>query len=131
MPDISLVQHRIAYALKCVNQLQHASNYGNYVSYVKAFPAAILNNGLGQALATLLAKAKGDLNDPHQILYGHVSQWICDDSANMPYPGADHLMNALKTGSQEQYVRAQAEALFLLEWLKKFAGAFLEEGRNP
>ena len=37
-------------------------------------------------------------------------------------------MEAIVEGNQNQYVRAQMEALAYLEWLKKFSQAFLRKG---
>jgi CRISPR-associated protein Cmr5 len=130
MTELTLVQRRIAYSLECITQLQTQGNYGKYVSYVKSLPAAILMNGLGQASATLLAQAKGNPNDPHKILYNHIDRWLCSDFPEMPYRNAANLLVALTANGQGQYIVAQAEALFLLDWLKKFAVAFLDEGRN-
>lgn len=123
MPDLTLAQRRAAFALEQINLLAETGNYGKYASYVKALPAAILMNGLGQAAATLLA---GD--EPHKILYRHLSTWLCGDIPEMPYTGAPGLIQAITTNDQNLYLRAQAESLLFLEWLKKFATAFLENG---
>ena len=126
MPDLTLAQRRAAYALEQINILKETRDYGNYVSYVKALPAAILMNGLGQASASLLAAD----DNPHKILYAHLSTWLCGDMPEMPYQGATDLIQALVTHDQNLYLRAQAESLSLLEWLKKFASAFLEKGKG-
>ncbi len=131
MPELTIVQRRIGYALNCVNQLEADGNYGKYASYVKAFPASILMNTLGQALATLRAKAKGDATDPHLLLYTHIQDWLCGANLEMPYSGATDLLAALTSNGEVSYLHAQTEALELLVWLKKFAGTFLEEGGNP
>ncbi|MFA7061725.1 MAG: type III-B CRISPR module-associated protein Cmr5 [Pedobacter sp.] len=123
MPDLTLSQRRAAFALNQVNALKDADDYGKYASYVKALPAAILMNGLGQAAATLLA---GD--EPHKQLYGHLSSWLCGNMSEMPYSGAPDLIQAIVSNDQNLYLRAQAESLLFLEWLKKFATAFLENG---
>jgi CRISPR-associated protein Cmr5 len=123
MPDLTLAQRRAAYALERINALKETGGYGNYVSYVKSLPAAILINGLGQAAATLLAAN----DDPHKILYTQLSTWLCGDLPEMPYQGAPDLIRALVTHDQSLYLRAQGESLLLLEWLKKFATAFLEK----
>lgn len=103
-------------------------SYGNYVSYAEGLPAAILQNGLGQAMATLLAAAaKGEKEDPHRLLYNHVAGWLTRDHADAPYPKATELMTAITSGEEDTYLRSQAEALAYLRWLKKFAVAFLKK----
>jgi CRISPR-associated protein Cmr5 len=99
---------------------------GNYVSYVEALPANILRSGLGQAMAMEKAGAKNDAGHAH--LYNHIDSWLTADRANAPYrdkPG--QLLREIGSNGQDPYVRAQAEALAYLEWLKKFAVAFLKE----
>lgn len=127
MSEQTLAQRRAADALTKVNALKEKNNYGNYVSYVKGLPAGILMNGLGQAAATLLAAAKGKQDDAHYVLYRHLSEWLCRDALEAPYPNATDLLEAITQNDEADYVRAQAEALAYLEWLKKFAVALLEE----
>lgn len=131
----TLAQRRAAHALKRVLAHQHAGKqaYGNYVSYVEALPASILMNGLGQACATLLAKAEGKLDKPHGLLYADLQAWLCGNDPAAPYrngqtKGDDRLMEAICGSNQKQYLHAQAEALAYLVWLKKFARAYLDRG---
>jgi len=44
------------------------------------------------------------------------------------YSENEGLMDAIVGGNQDKYVRAQAEALAYLVWLKKFSQAFLRKG---
>ncbi|WP_043586021.1 type III-B CRISPR module-associated protein Cmr5 [Geminisphaera colitermitum] len=130
----SLAQRRAAHALARVQAREHAgkSTYGNYVAYVSALPATILTNGLGQAAATLLSRAKGKMKDAHHLLYDDLASWLCGDDSVAPYPkhkSNGRLMTAITTNTEADYLRAQAEALAYLVWLKKFANAFLEPGK--
>ena len=129
MSTQTLAQRRAAHALACV-QKHVGKSYGNYVSYVSALPATILMNGLGQACATLLSKAGGDKTKPHRLLYADLEKWLCGSDSAAPYKGTPELMNAIVTGTQDKYLRAQAEALSYLVWLKKFANAYLEHGTS-
>lgn len=73
MSGRSLDQQRAAHALQCVDELQRdPKTAAKYVGYVKAMPAAILANGLGEALATELA-AKDKVHDK---LAEHVARWL-------------------------------------------------------
>jgi CRISPR-associated protein Cmr5 len=109
------------------NKTNQAEWNEKYVSYVKGLPAAILMNGLGQAAATLLAASAGNYEKPHFVLYMHLQQWLCREGDSSPYPGENDLMRAITQGGREQYLRAQAEALAWLTWLKKFATAYLSK----
>lgn len=130
----TLAQRRARHALERVlaHQQRGPQTYGNYVSYVEALPATIVMNGLGQACAMLLAKAQGELTRPHGLLYADLESWLCGTDEAAPFQAAksDHyrLMHALTSSDQNLYLRAQTEALAYLEWLKKFACAFLQRG---
>lgn len=135
MSTQTLAQRRASHALSRVLAHQQAGQeaYGNYVSYVEALPAAILMNGLGQAAATLLARAEGKLDKPHGRLYADLQDWLCGSDPAAPFRqshfrGDDRLMQAICHSDQREYLHAQAEALAWLVWLKKFARAYLERG---
>ncbi len=126
----SINQQRAKNAFEQVKKLQENNNdsatRSNYVSYVENLPTMILINGLGQAMATLLAQVENDETDPHYLLYDHVQKWLCRDDQSAPFRGKKDLMEAIVSSSREEYIKAQAEALAYLEWLKKFAVAFLK-----
>ena len=126
----SLAQLRAADALKRIRAMESES-YGKYVSYVSALPATILNSGLGQAMAQLLAQARGS-EDAHKVLHDQVQSWLCEERKlfdKLTDGRAAHQSNlilGIVEGDQKTYLTAQAEALAYLEWLKKFARAFLK-----
>jgi len=134
MTGQSLEQQRMADALARIRQLMCLERQSEYLSYVKALPASILWNGLGQAMATLLAaanrkkddNAKKD-NDPHFLLYRNLECWLCGTHEDAPYRGQPDLMEAIVHDDQQHYLLAQAEAQLYLNWLKKFAVAYLEK----
>ncbi len=117
---------RAEHALRVVEKLK-GKDLGHYVSYVRALPANILQNGLGQSLATLLAASKGKQGDPHHQLYEQIQSWLCRKHEDAPYTGQPKLLQAITEGSEQTYLHAHAEALAYLIWLKKFAVAFLSE----
>lgn len=134
----TIEQERAADALDKVIKLESANQQDfneKYVSYVESLPATILMNGFGQALATLQAAARSNTRDdsggqrrgPHQVLFEHISGWLCRDSAAAPYRGESHLMAAITGNDRSVYLRAQAETLAWLVWLKKFAVAYLKK----
>lgn len=134
MTPPSLDQQRAAHALKRVEELEKgdAKIAGKYAGYVKALPAAILSNGLGQALATeLAAKDKA-----HDKLAEHVARWLLE-APGSPYrlPKTDSpartLLDRIVASDQRGYVWAQAEAIAYVGWLKKLAVAFLNKEEPP
>lgn len=121
MSEQTLAQRRARHALERIKALENTS-YGHYKSYVSALPATILMNGLGQAAATVRAGSQPG----YEQLYDHLSGWLCGGDAESPYPEGDLLTN-ITTHHEDHYLHAQAEAMAYLEWLKKFATAFLEK----
>lgn len=125
-----LDQQRARHALNAVREAEkkyRGEQRKKFVSYVENLPAAILTNGLGQAAATLLAQAKGDDRDPHRGLYNILENWLCRPDDLAPYQDTGALMDAIVEGDRATYLKAQMEALAYLEWLKRFAVAFLKE----
>ena len=122
----SLDQRRAKHALDCIKKRQKdGTKQSDYLSYVKALPATILQNGLGQAMATLLAAAKGKEEDSYYHLYEDVQNWLCGGDQESPFPNKENLLEAITSNDQQHYLKAQAEAQAYLIWLKKFAAAFL------
>ena len=121
----SQAQKRAAHALGKITALDAAGDYGNYRSYVRALPARIIMNGLGQALAMEKAGANKDVG--HEKLFEHVQDWLLDGWENSPYRSQQDLIAAITAGSEPDYIRAQGEAMAYVEWLKKFAVAYLED----
>ena len=121
----SLDQRRAQHALRCIKNRENDAKQSDYLSYVKALPATILQNGLGQAMATLLAAAKG--KDAHYCLYEDVQSWLCGGDKESHFSNQTDLLEAITSNDQQHYLKAQAEAQAYLIWLKKFAAAFLND----
>jgi CRISPR-associated protein Cmr5 len=134
MSKPSLDQQRAAHALARIEELrkEDAKIAGKYAGYVKALPATILSNGLGQALATELAAD----DKAHDKLAEHVARWLLEASGSPygPLPNDGHakaLLDRIFKGDQRAYVWAQAEAIAYVGWLKKLAVAFLSNEPSP
>jgi CRISPR-associated protein Cmr5 len=130
MPDQTLGQKRAAHALKVITKLAEENNYGNFGSYVQRLPATIVMNGLGQAMAGELAAGRGSKDDDeraHKTLFDFVESWLWESKA---YPNDKGLMEAIVESNQGDYIRAQAEALAYLDWLKKFSQAYLNGDKD-
>lgn len=119
----TLQQERAKYALRQVEKAvaDKKIDQKDFKSYASGLPAMILMNGLGQAAATY--RSKGD--HTHSQLYDLLSGWLC--GANQPYAGKDDLLKGITECNMQTYRIAQAEALMLLDWVKKFAKAYMKD----
>lgn len=95
-----------------------------YKSYAHALPAMIHMNGLGQAAA--FYKAKGGT---HAKLYKLLSDWLTQDDQPYKKPhnhdGRWDLLNGITQNNMHDYRLAQAEAQALMDWVEKFASAYM------
>ncbi|CAH1388341.1 type III-B CRISPR module-associated protein Cmr5 [Candidatus Nitrotoga sp. M5] len=123
----TMQQRRAKYALE---KVEAAKNNGisqkEFKSYAASFPPMIQMNGLGQAAAFYRSKgseenAKGKA---YLALYKLLSGWLKEPG--QPYAGSDDLLKGITSENMHTYRLAQAEALLLLDWVKKFAKAYME-----
>lgn len=121
-------QRRAKWALE---KVEAARNNGvsrkEYKSYASAFPAMIQMNGLGQAAAFYRCKGaeKGAKGEAYLSLYNLLSGWLT--LPDQPYKDFDDLLKGITEEDMRAYLQAQAEALALLDWVKKFAKAYMED----
>ncbi len=123
----TLEQRRASFALAFIETIKEEDKE-KLKTHIHKTPSLILQCGLGQALAFLLADAEGKLT-PSKKLYTTLQDWLCgvrDDKHPMRVYSQAELIDALVNGSRSEYFRAQEEALMLLNWLKKFADAKLK-----
>ncbi len=123
----TMQQKRAKYALEQVNEaIKSGVNQKEFKAYAANLPAMIHINGLGQAAAFF--KSKGDT---HEKLYEILSNWLCGSDktpyvSTQPYSGCKNLLEGITTKDMHQYRVAQAEAQALMDWVKKFAKAFMD-----
>jgi CRISPR-associated protein Cmr5 len=98
-------------------------------NFIVGTPTMILTNGLGQTLAFLLSKKSGKEKQVFEI----IKKWLCktmkthfDNTASSDID----FLKKLNAVSQQEYLDAQHETLKLLEWLKRYARAFQQEGKD-
>jgi len=123
----TLQQQRARYALAKVQSAVDEANGTERAGYTakefksqaESFPAMIRMNGLGPAAAFYLAKGGA-----HKKLYDLLSGWLSQPA--QVFAGKP-LMDGITQGDSPQYRLAQAEALLLLDWVKRFAKAFVQE----
>ncbi|MCC7367675.1 MAG: type III-B CRISPR module-associated protein Cmr5 [Chloroflexi bacterium] len=119
-------QERAKFALGRVHDVKghHQWMARAYRREVMGLPAMILVNGLGQTLAFLKAKGAGSLNE-HAVAYRHLSDWV---GKQLSLPG--DLLEEITRMDVGRYRLAQAEALAVLTWLKRFAESEIDEERR-
>lgn len=123
----TIQQQRAAHALKKINGFPSGPEFlesrKRFKSYASALPAMIHMNGLGQTAAFCLSKG-----GEYKILYDLLSEWLT--KPDQPYRDQKSLIDAITQCDMHAYRLAQAEAIALLEWVKKFADAFLSDPEN-
>jgi CRISPR-associated protein Cmr5 len=90
-----------------------------YRSAARSLPAQLMMQGIGQTLAMLATE-----NAPVCGLYVTLQDWLTRPGGPLA-PEKDVLI-AITTMDQNHYIAAQAEAVKLAGWLKKFAAALIE-----
>lgn len=118
-----LEQERACYADKCLQAVHKTvKQQEQYLMAVRKVPPMIMVNGLGQTVAFLLEKGRKEV--AYYLVYEHLSYWIIQK--RRIYQGGSDLLSLIKQGNREAYLEAQDEALALLVWLKRLAGALFE-----
>ncbi|WP_020559175.1 type III-B CRISPR module-associated protein Cmr5 [Thiofilum flexile] len=131
----TIQQQRAKYALEKVKSAAFDNpriGHKEFKSYASNLPAMIHMNGLGQAAAFF--KSKGNSSPEHAELYMILSNWLCNRHDNeqtmpqQPYSNYPDLLEGITQADMHTYRLAQAEAQALMDWVKKFAKAFMTEG---
>lgn len=125
----TLEQERAAFAWERVKLLEDLKEKADAGMYIRRLPAMTFANGLGQTLAFLLAKAAGESHDPAAFeVYKILADWLIRH--RRIYSGEpEDLIKTIAESDRYQYQLAQEEVWALLNWLKKFADAFLPKER--
>ncbi|MFA7240143.1 MAG: type III-B CRISPR module-associated protein Cmr5 [Sulfuricellaceae bacterium] len=123
----TMQQERARYALEQVETLKkNGIGQKEFKSYAASFPAMIRMNGLGQAAAFYRSKGAEDnaKGIAYLALYDLLCGWLAKEG--QPYAGCD-LLQGITANDMRAYRLAQAEAMLVLDWVKKFAKAYMEE----
>ncbi|MCL6622791.1 MAG: type III-B CRISPR module-associated protein Cmr5 [Syntrophobacterales bacterium] len=126
MPN-TLAQQRSAFALEKVKNLR--GDRKKFGTFSQGLPARIKQNGFGQTLAFLLNKGTDKQGQPddakeHTQAFRIIAEWLKQRNIlTQTEPVA--LMAELSRMDQQEYLRAQEEALALWEWVKRYANAGL------
>lgn len=138
----TLGQQRAAYCLEKLEKL--ACSRDEFKKLSAGLPAMIMQNGFGQTLAFLAAKAsetethkEGDKTlkkikfkkkDKHYAAFSIITGWLRKKEILPSLMESEKgLLEYISGMEQEKYLRGQKETLAMLEWLKRYANAALFE----
>ncbi len=121
----TLAQKRSAFALQRVREL--SGDRKKFGTFSQGLPAMILQNGFGHTLAFLLNKGtdkQGRLDNTkeHTQAFRILVAWLRGQNI-LSGEAPDQVMAQLSEMPQQEYLRAQEEALALWEWVKRYANA--------
>jgi CRISPR-associated protein Cmr5 len=116
----TLGQKRSEFALKKVLEKKEITALKNFSA---GAPSIILQNGFGQALAFWASKGKPE----HNALLDIIREWFEEQKDFFIQTDTKGMLLKLSEISQQEYFAAQQEALNLLEWVKRYANAFIQD----
>lgn len=134
----TIAQKRAEYALEQVLSIDTITD--DFRSFAAGAPSMILKNGFGQTMAFWYQKGskkdgkdnrKVNPNDKHILLLEMVRNWLSlkhGDVKNKYIKETETIkmfLGELSKMDQRGYLAAQEEALRLLEWIKRYANAGL------
>ncbi|OAD19363.1 CRISPR-associated Cmr5 family protein [Candidatus Thiomargarita nelsonii] len=122
----TMQQQRAKFALEGVKRAAERLNrdaQGEYCSHVAGLPFMIHANGLGQAAAFYSSKAIGSGTNDYRLIYELLSDWL--KAPGQPFEGRD-LLEGITQCDMSSYLAAQAEAMVFMNWVRKFAIAFMQ-----
>lgn len=117
----SLDQRRSLHAWQTVQEIkseQSKDKAKDLAGHAKKLPMRLKTAGLGQALAFLNAKLKGNNNPLHNAL----SDWVVKER-KIAAADKSSLIETVVYGSSNDLRRATEEVLAWLEWFNRFAEA--------
>ena len=114
----TISQKRAKHALAAVEGWKHKgdSDQKELKSYVVGMPAMILMSGFGQTCAFY----KSNKKENHEVILQALQDWLRKGD----------LITFITQASSQEYQLAEAESLEYLNWLKKFARAYLDKEKS-
>ena len=130
----TLDQRRGRHAWKCIEEVKQFpsdKHKEEYAREAKKLPTRIMAAGLGQALAFLLAKAKGKSERPKEHLkklHDDLTAWL--NERPLVLKKRDSLLESIIHDSSDFVRLATDEVLAYLQWLNRFSEAELNFSLN-
>ena len=111
--------------IEYVNEKIEDQNFKKeYRSIVMKLPTLIITNGLGQTLAFLKSKGKGNDDKPEEKIYQDIDGWLSKNN-NIKWNTKGELIERVTSLPGDRYRQVTAETLAFLSWMKRFADAVL------
>ncbi len=117
----TLNQERAAYALEKVLVITAEG----FKSFSAGAAPLILQNGLGQMMAFWAHKGKDSQNSKHMIMLTIIREWLNKKDILKSTDLISFIKN-ISSCEQNVYLKAQKESLALIDWIKRYSGAFLK-----
>lgn len=121
----TLQQERARHALGKVQSWVALSDGAKLKARTSELPFMIHANGLGQAAAFFKSKKN---KDGYDVVLLALQDWLAQPSR--PFAGKIDLMRAVVEADLATYRLAQAEAMAYMDWVKKFASAYLDSDKK-
>lgn len=116
----TLQQQRAKHALAQIKGWVALNEGSKLKARCSELPYMVHANGLGQAVAFF--KSKGE-KDGYGYVFVALQGWL--SQPGRPFAGQHDLMQAIVSADLHRYRLAQAEAIHYMDWVKKFASAYL------
>lgn len=129
MSHLENIEHeRAKEAWSCIGyvneEVESRSFKKEYRSIVMKLPTLIITNGLGQTLAFLKSKGKGDKNKPEEKVYQDIDGWLSKNK-NIHWNARGELLERVIALPNDKFRQVTAETLAFFSWMKRFADAVL------
>lgn len=116
-------QKRAAYALEAISGKFDGRVDEKTANFIVGVPTMVLANGVGQTMAFLLSKKD---EAKHRKTFEVLREWLSLEVPGLRGPSEMAFLKNFSALEQNQYLRAQREAVALLQWLNRYARAFQE-----
>lgn len=119
-------QQRSAFALNQIEKRFQVPVDKETANFVVGVPTMILANGIAQTMAFLLSKKK----DQHLKTFAVIRTWLEQEIPALKQNADLNFLKKFAELDQREYLKAQQEALALLQWLKRYVRAFEKEEKE-
>lgn len=128
MSEVRMIaQERAEFALNKVLEIEkeiEKNRMKEFRNFSAGVPSIILQNGFGQTIAFFLSK---DKSPQHQIMVEIIKEWLLQRNFIENVEENKDFVLKISKLNQQKYLYIQDETLKLLEWVKRYAHAFLPD----
>ena len=118
-------QERSAFALEMIERKFPQGVDKDSANFIVGAPTMILTNGIAQTLAFLLSNRS---KVKQFLVFCVLREWLQDQINNLRADTEILFLQKFAGLNHQDYLKAQNEALAILQWFKRYARAFEVEG---